>query len=76
MATKVSPSVTERREATSRVPYRKGKACPGAHANTQTGHGNTPGKHKHCRAPTGRCDTIAAGKGTATIALMRRGNAS
>ncbi|MQM14079.1 hypothetical protein Taro_047009, partial [Colocasia esculenta] len=54
----------------------KGKACLGAHADTQTGHGNNPRQHRHCRAPTGRRDAISIGKGAATIALTRRGGAS
>ncbi|MQL68764.1 hypothetical protein Taro_001075 [Colocasia esculenta] len=40
------------------------------------GNGNHPRQHRHCRAPTGRRDAIATGKGAATIAMTRRGGAS
>ncbi|MQL98201.1 hypothetical protein Taro_030908 [Colocasia esculenta] len=69
MATKVSPSVTEHREATCCVPYQKVlRAKPAlGHAPThKLGPRKNTMQHRRCRAPAGRRDLITTGKGAAT----------
>ncbi|MQL76773.1 hypothetical protein Taro_009163 [Colocasia esculenta] len=69
--TKVSPSVTERWEVTTRVPYQKVLRAKPALGHTPThkpGH-ETPEAIQVMSRPLGRRDTIAMGKGTVTPAI-------
>ncbi|MQL69850.1 hypothetical protein Taro_002171 [Colocasia esculenta] len=72
-ATKVSPSVTERREVTCRVPYQKVLRAKPVLGHTPT-HNRAHGKHSrqqwYCRDSQGRRDTIVMGKGTTTALVV------
>ncbi|MQM11375.1 hypothetical protein Taro_044286 [Colocasia esculenta] len=78
-ATKVSPSVTERRVVTCRVPHQKvlrAKPALGHMPTRQPGPWKHPRQHGYCHDLQGRRDTIATGKGTMTATLSRRGKMS